>query len=86
MTSRRLLSILVFSLPIIVVAFGIVMGSHALFVAAGDAAAAVATRWVGGSLAMLLVMDLILLVAMLGIRQLAEESRENEDSQSGTID
>jgi hypothetical protein len=79
-TSKRLLSILVFALPLLVVAFAIVMGSHALFVASGDAAAATATRWVGGAIAMLLVMDLILLVAVLGIRQLSEEVSEDESS------
>ena len=80
MTSKRLLSILVFALPVLVVAFAIVMGSHALFVASGDDAAATATRWVGGAMAMLLGMDLILLVAVLGIRQLSEEVSEDESS------
>lgn len=80
MTSKRLLSILVFALPLLVVAFAIVMGSHALFVASGDAAAATATRWVGGAMAMLLVMDLILLVAVLGVRQISREVSEDESN------
>jgi len=76
--TRRLLSILVFALPLLVVAFAIVMGSHALFVVSGDSPAAIVTRWIGGAVAMLLAMDLILLVAVLGIRQLAEEQQEDE--------
>lgn len=80
MTPKRLLTILVFALPLLVVAFAILMGSHALFVVSGDTAAATATRWVGGALAMLLIMDLILLVAVIGVRQLSEEAREDESS------
>lgn len=80
MIPKRLLTILVFALPVLLTAFAVVMGSYALFVAAGDQAAATVTRWVGGTLAMLLVLDLTLLVAVLGIRQLAEA--EEEDRQA----
>lgn len=81
MIPTRLLTILVFALPPIVVAFAIVMGSHGLFTASGDADAATATRWVGGAILMLLALDLILLVAVLGIRQLAAD-QEHEDGES----
>lgn len=70
--------ILVFALPPLVVAFAIIMGSHWLFAASQDAAAATATRWVGGVILMLLILDLILLVAVLGIRQLAADQEQEE--------
>lgn len=81
MIPKRLLTILVFALPPLVVAFAIVMGSHGLFAASGDAAAAIVTRWIGGTILMLLILDLILLVAVLGIRQLAAE-RDQEENES----
>lgn len=78
---KRLLTILVFALPPLVVAFAIVMGSHGLFAASGDTDAATATRWVGVAILMLLALDLILLVAVLGVRQLVAD-QEREDGES----
>lgn len=79
MTSRRLLAVLLFSLPPLVVAFAIIMGSHWLFVVSQDAAAATVMRWLGGALLMFIVFDLVLLVSVLAVRQLAVEDRVDED-------
>ncbi len=67
MIPRRLLAVLVLTLPILVVAFAVVMGGQALAQATGDASGARGLFWVGMSCLMLLVVDLLLLVMALGI-------------------
>ena len=64
---RRPLIFLVYSLPVLVVAFGVLMGGQALSRATNDQAGA-ALYWRGAILClMLLVVNLILLVGVLGI-------------------
>ena len=80
---RPLLIVLVFALPILVVAFSVVMGAYAIALAAGDSAAAAALWWVAMSCAILGAADLILLAICLGIDALALRSpaswRSDED-------
>lgn len=78
MVPRRLLFLLVVALPVLVVAFAVLMGAEALARATGDAVGASVLFYVAMSALMLLVVDLVLMVAVLGVAALAErESRED---------
>jgi hypothetical protein len=70
---------LVFALPLLVVAFAVVMGGYALAQATGDATAARALFWVAMACLMLTCVDLILLVGALGARALGPGA-DREDS------
>ena len=76
MIPRPFLVVLVYALPMLVVAFGVLMGSVVLVQAVGDSAAAVVLRWIALSCFLLLVIDLLLLIGVLGINALAQ----NDDS------
>ena len=82
MVSRRFLAILVYALPILVVAFGILMGSQALAEAMRDDAAAMALRWTGIFCLMALILDLLLLVGTLGVDAL--NKRDNPAQKDGS--
>lgn len=81
MIARRLLIVLVYGLPILVVAFGVLMGGAAVAGAVQDAAAAQVLRWVAISCLLLLIMNVVLLVGALGINALADRRRYPDDSQ-----
>jgi ABC-type nickel/cobalt efflux system permease component RcnA len=67
---RRLLLSLIASLAVLLVAFAVVIAGYALVSAAQDTAAAQALWWVGMSLLMLVLVDLVLLVGVLALREL----------------
>jgi hypothetical protein len=69
---RSALVFLVFALPVLVVAFGVVLGGAALAQATQDLPAGLVLRWIAMGLLMLAIIDLILLVGVLGIRALDE--------------
>ena len=69
---RPLLASLVFALPLLVVAFAVVLGGAALAQATLDLVGAQVLRWIAMSVLMLAVVDLILLVGVLGIHALAD--------------
>jgi hypothetical protein len=71
---RSVLTILVFSLPILVVSFAALMGGSALARATQDAGAASALQWVAIGLLLLTVVDLVLLVGVLGLKALADDN------------
>jgi amino acid permease len=75
---RSLLTFLVFSLPVLVVAFAVVMGGHALADGMGDPAGAVALRWAAIVCLMLLASDVLLLVGALGLGALGRRDSDDE--------
>jgi hypothetical protein len=77
MIPRRLLTTLVFALPILVVAFGVVLGAAELAKALGDAAGARGLSWIAIAALILLVIDALLLLGALGLRAL-EEPRDHD--------
>ena len=77
---RRILTILVFALPVLVVAFGVLMGGSALAQAVQDTPVAKVLRWIALSILMLTVVDVVLLVGVLGIRALGDEDDRSDSS------
>jgi len=82
MIPRRILTVLVFSLPVLVVAFGVLMGGFVLAQATEDAAGAKVLRWVAVSALMLTIADVVLLVGALGINALGDRD-DHSDSSGG---
>ncbi len=78
MVPRRILVLLVYGLPILIVAFAVLMGGGMLAQALGDTVGARVLQWVAVACLMLIVTDLVLLVGALGINSLvkAEEPRD----------
>lgn len=74
MISRRILVALVLPVPVLLVAFAVLMGGSALASAAGDAGAGRLLRWIAVASMILLVIDLVLLLVALGIRAVEERS------------
>ena len=77
MIPRWFLSALVFALPLLFVTFGVVLGAAALAGGLGDAAGSRGLFWFAMAALILLVIDVLLLLAVLGIRAL-NESRDEE--------
>ena len=77
---RPILAILVFTLPLLVVAFGVLMGGATLAQATLDLAGAQVLRWMALSILMLGVVDLVLLVGVLGINALADPQAPSDRS------
>ena len=82
MISRRLLAIFVLGLPVLLVIFAVVMGGYLLAQQTEDAVAGSVLRWVGVACLMLLVIDVVLLVAALGIRALEQEEEPADQDRS----
>ena len=80
MIPRRILTVLVFSLPVLVVAFGVLMGGFVLAQATEDAAGAKVLRWVAVSALMLTIADVVLLVGVLGIKALGDHDDRPDSS------
>lgn len=80
MIPRRFLTILVFALPVLVVAFGVLTGGAVLAQAVEDAPAANVLRWIAISILMLTVADVVLLVGVLGIKALGDEDNRSDSS------
>lgn len=80
MVPRKIVSFLVFALPLLVVAFAILMAGFALTHATGDAMAAAVFWWIAMGVLMLLVGDVILLILCLGLNYLAESDERHHDS------
>lgn len=76
---RRLLSLLVFGLPVLVVAFGVVMGGQALAAALQDASAARLLLGVAVGCLLLICIDIVLLVGWLGMQ--AWHAQQTSDEQ-----
>jgi hypothetical protein len=76
MIPRWFLTTLVLALPVLIVTFGVVLGAAALAGGLGDAAGSRGLLWFAMATLMLLVIDVVLLVAVLGIRALEDEGEE----------
>ena len=79
MISRQTLLILLYALALLVVASTVVLGGSLLLGATSDAAAATVMRWIGATCLMLLAVDVILLVAALGINALGRQETDSEN-------
>jgi hypothetical protein len=77
MIPRWFLTTLVFGLPVLVVTFSVVLGAAALAGGLGDAAGSRGLFWFAMAALVLLVIDVVLLVAALGIRALEADRDEN---------
>ena len=77
---RRILTILVFALPVLVVAFGVLMGGSILAQAVEDAPVAKVLRSIAIGIMMLTITDVVLLVGVLGIRALGDEDNRSDSS------
>lgn len=75
---RRILAILVYAWPLLVVAFAVVSGGAVLAQATGDGVGALVLRWVAMGILVLGLVDLMLLVGVLGLKALAEASEPLE--------
>ena len=69
---RRILVVLVLALPVLLVAFAVVMGGWGRAQGMGDPGGATALRWIAMGCLMLLVIDLILLLMALGLNAIEE--------------
>ena len=76
MVPRQILAILVYALPLLGVTLIVLIGGYALASGTGDNGAARVMWWIAMSCLMLLISDLVLLVAALGINALGREDRE----------
>jgi hypothetical protein len=75
---RPLLLVLVFALPVLVVAFAVILGAAQLAAAMGDAAGGRALVWVAIGTLILLVIDVLLLVGVLGLAALGADAPDDE--------
>jgi hypothetical protein len=75
---RPLLVALVYSLPILVVAFAVILGAASVAQAMGDAAGGRALSWIAIGALILLAIDVLLLVGALGIRALGPDANDDE--------
>jgi hypothetical protein len=73
--SRRVFTVLVGGLAVLVVAFAVLMAFYLLISALGDAAASRAILWTAVGCLVFLVADLVLLVGALGLQSLVGEDR-----------
>lgn len=82
MIPRPILATLVFALPLLIVAFAVLMAGGTLAQAMGDTGGALVLRWIALGLLMLTAVDLVLLVGVLGIRAL-DDREDNSDPGEG---
>jgi uncharacterized membrane protein YgcG len=80
---RSVLVVLVFALPVLVVAFGVLMGGAILAQAAQDEGGAIALRWTAAAALMLLIVDLVLLIGALGWNAVSGREGAEVDSDRG---
>ena len=86
MVPRKILTFLVFALPVLMVAFGVLMSGYLLAEAPGDAVGARVLRWISVGVLICAVIDLVLLAGALGINALAESDSDSNDSDSNDSD
>ncbi|HPM79319.1 MAG TPA: hypothetical protein PLF81_01400 [Candidatus Anammoximicrobium sp.] len=73
MIPRRVLTTLVFALPLMVFAFAVLMGAAALTQAMQDEAGARVLRWIAAGVLVLAVTDMLLLLCVLGLKALRDD-------------
>jgi hypothetical protein len=67
--------VLVLALPVLIVAFAVLMGGCGLAQGLGDPGGAAALRWIAVACLLLLVMDALLLLLALGLSAIEERDR-----------
>jgi len=79
--SRKFLAVLVYALPILIVAFGVLMGAQAIAEKIEDAPspAAAAFSWAALGCLLATILDVLLLVGVLGIDALIQRD-DNQDA------
>ena len=80
MIPRQILTVLVFALPVLVVAFGVLMGGFLLAQAMQDPVGAGGLRWIAIGVLLLMVTDIVLLVGALGINALGDRDDRSDSS------
>lgn len=78
---RWVVAALVLGLPVLLVALAVVLGAAGLARGLGDGAGSRGLAWVGLTLGLLAVVDLLLLVLVLGLEALNRS--EDQDKKSG---
>lgn len=86
MIPRRLLSTLVFTLPISAVVFGVVAGAALLADGLGDAGARAVFRGIAALALIILTTDLVLLTTVLGLELLARGDRPVGSDLESTVE
>ena len=77
MIPRRVLTTLVFALPLTVFAFAVLMGAAALTQAMQDELGARALRWIAAGVLLLAVIDVLLLLCVLGLKALNDDDHSD---------
>lgn len=78
---RPVLLVLLLALPVLLVAFAVLMGGYGLTSATGDAAAAAVLWWIGMALLGLILVDLVLLVGALGVAAVVSDNEDEGGEQ-----
>jgi len=78
---RRVLTTLVFALPLLVFVFAVLMGAAALTQAMQDEVGARVLRWIAVGVLLLTVTDMLLLLCVLGLKALSDD--DHTDSGDG---
>lgn len=73
MIPRRVLTTLVYALPLMVFAFAVLMGAAALTQAMQDEVGARVLRWIAAGVLLLAVTDMLLLLCILGLKALGDD-------------
>jgi len=80
--SRRLLMVLVYAMPVLIIAFAVVMGGQSLAAAVEDTTGALVLRWIGAVCMMLLAVDVTLLMGVLGLEALNNSQDRSDEDES----
>ena len=82
MVSRSFLAVLVYSLPILIVTFSVLMGAESIAQAAKDYTAALVLWWIALGCLLVTIIDLLLLVVTLGIEALTRHDHDRNVDES----
>ena len=78
MVPRQILAFLVYALPLLVVAFAVLMGGFSLASATNDQPGANVLWWIAMSCLMLTAADVVLLVGALGVNSLSRPDNRSD--------
>ena len=82
MIPRRIIAVLVYALPLCLVACSVMTGAMVLAQSTQDQAAARVLKWIAATALLLGVIDMTLLVGALGLNAVAD-NRDDSDASSG---
>ena len=80
MVPHRILVVLVYALPVLIISLAVLMGGYALLHAANESPAIASTVffWVGIGCLIFLIIDIVLLIGALGINAIAAGDERSE--------